>query len=97
MRLGGRFEPIVGSPSRVADELLRFADEAGIDGFNLVRTVTPECFEDFARLVVPELQARGRFKQRYAEGTLREKLFGAGHSRLPASHAGAAWRPSQSV
>jgi len=97
MRFGGRFEPIVGSPPRVADALLRFADEAGIDGFNLVRTVTPECFKDFARLVVPELQSRGRFKQRYAEGTLREKLFGAGRSRLPASHAGAAWRPSHSV
>lgn len=97
MRLGGRFDPIVGSPSHVADALLRFADEAGVDGFNLVRTVTPECFEDFGRLVVPELQSRGRFKRSYAEGTLREKLFGPGQARLPESHAGAAWRPSRSL
>ncbi|MDM0059062.1 LLM class flavin-dependent oxidoreductase [Variovorax fucosicus] len=94
MRLGARFTPIVGSPARVADELLRWADTAGVDGFNLVRTVAPECFEDFARLVVPELQARGRFKRHYTEGTLREKLFGTGQACLPATHVGAAWRPS---
>lgn len=92
MRLGGRFTPLIGSPSQVVDELLRWADEAGIDGFNLVRTVAPECFEDFARWVVPELQSRGRFKQAYAPGTLREKLFGTGQARLPPSHTGAQWR-----
>jgi len=37
---------------------------------------------------VPELQRRGRYKQAYRPGTLREKLFGRG-PRLPVSHPAA--------
>jgi FMN-dependent oxidoreductase (nitrilotriacetate monooxygenase family) len=85
MVLGSRQAPIVGSPSRVADELQAWVDEADVDGFNLSRTVIPECVEDFVALVVPELQMRGAMKQAYAAGTLRQKLFG-GSARLPASH-----------
>ncbi len=91
MGLGGRYTPIVGSPQRVADEMLGWARDTGIDGFNLARTVTPECFEDVVKLVVPELQSRGAYKTAYAEGTLREKLFGAG-ALLPARHPGAGFR-----
>ena len=50
--------------------------EADVDGFNLSRTVIPECVEDFVALVVPELQSRGVMKRGYAPGTLRQKLFG---------------------
>ena len=31
-------------------------------------------FEEFGRLVVPELQKRGLVQKEYAPGTLREKL-----------------------
>ena len=62
--------------------------EADVDGFNLSRTVIPECLEDFIDLIVPELQNRGAFKTSYALGTYREKLFGAG-DRLPADHPAA--------
>ncbi len=89
--LGGRYPLLVGSPVQVADELLHWLDYTGLDGFNLTRTVTPESHSDFIDLVIPELQARGRYKTAYAEGTLREKLFGAG-PRLPAEHPGTAWR-----
>jgi len=41
--------------------------------------------------VVPELQARGRYKTAYAPGTLREKLFGE-EATLPERHAGAGFR-----
>ena len=34
----------------------------------------PGAYEDFARLVVPELQRRGLFHQDYAGTTLRENL-----------------------
>ncbi len=88
MVLGSRQAPIVGSPSHVADELLAWVSEADVDGFNLSRTVIPECVEDFVALVVPELQTRGVMKQAYAPGSLREKLFGAA-ARLPASHPAA--------
>lgn len=91
MGLGGRYTPIVGSPQRVADEMTGWARDTGIDGFNLARTVVPECYEDFVDLVVPELQQRGALKSAYAPGTLREKLFGAG-ARLPARHRAASFR-----
>ena len=41
----------------------------------LAATYTPGCFEEFADLVVPELQRRGRFRERYAGPTLRENLL----------------------
>jgi FMN-dependent oxidoreductase (nitrilotriacetate monooxygenase family) len=74
MQLGGRQAPIVGGPADVADALQDWMAQADVDGFMLARTVTPECFEDFIELVVPELQHRGLYKRSYAEGTLREKL-----------------------
>ncbi len=92
MVLGSRQAPIVGSPGSVADELQAWVDEADVDGFNLSRTVIPECIEDFVALVVPELQARGVMKWGYAPGTLRQKLFGSDHARLPQNHPAARHR-----
>jgi len=89
--LGSRQPPIVGDPVQVADALMAWVAEADVDGFNLSRTVTPECFADFATLVVPELQERGVFKRGYEAGTLRERLFGSG-PRLTAPHPAAAAR-----
>jgi FMN-dependent oxidoreductase (nitrilotriacetate monooxygenase family) len=90
MGLGSRNAPIIGSAEDVADELIAWVEETGIDGFNLSRIVTPETLEDFVDLVVPILQARGYFKRDYADGPLRQKLFG--HPRLPQSHPAAAYR-----
>jgi long-chain alkane monooxygenase len=90
MGMGGRMPPIVGAAEEVADELIAWVDETGIDGFNLSRIVTPESLRDFVDLVVPILQERGVYKRDYAPGTLREKLFG--HARLPAEHPGAMHR-----
>ncbi len=73
--LGGRQPPVVGSPSQVADTMQDWVARADLDGFVLARTVTPECFETFVDLVVPELQRRGAYKTRYADGTLRSKLL----------------------
>jgi long-chain alkane monooxygenase len=92
MVLGSRQAPIVGSPGSVADQLQAWVDEADVDGFNLSRTVMPECVEDFVALVVPELQSRGVMKRGYASGTLRQKLFGAEHARLPGNHPAARYR-----
>jgi len=76
--LGSRQQPIMGSAATVADALIRIAAETGCDGFNLSRTVFPECLEDVVDLLVPALQERGAYKTAYAPGTYREKLFGAG-------------------
>jgi hypothetical protein len=44
------------------------------DGFVLAATHIPGAYEDFVRLVVPELQRRGLFQRDYAGCTLRENL-----------------------
>ena len=91
--LGSRQPPIVGSPDQVADALMLWVEEGDVDGFNLSRTVMPECLETFIALVVPVLQERGVYKTGYAPGTYRQKLFGAG-DRLPDGHPAASvrWR-----
>jgi alkanesulfonate monooxygenase len=80
--IGGRGPVLVGSPGQIADELQDWVEATGVDGFNLAYAVTPESFVDFVDLIIPELQRRGIFKREYREGTLREKLQGAGRSRL---------------
>lgn len=89
---GARGPIFIGSPVEVADEMLAWASETDIDGFNLVRTVMPESLEAIVDLLIPELQSRGAFKTAYSEGTLREKLFPEGSAHLPANHVGARWR-----
>jgi hypothetical protein len=91
LSLGGRYPLIKGNPDQVADELASWAEEGGIDGFNLARTVAPESFEDIADLVVPALQDRGLYKTAYAEGSLRRKIFGEG-DRLPNAHCATTFR-----
>ncbi len=81
--LGSRQPPIVGSAAQVADALAAWVAEADVDGFNLSRTVAPECWHQVVELLVPELQARGLYKRAYAPGTYREKLFGAGPRLAP--------------
>ncbi|WP_342755334.1 LLM class flavin-dependent oxidoreductase [Pantoea sp. MBD-2R] len=85
--LGGRYALIVGNPSQVAEALINWLDEGGIDGFNLTRIVNPQSYIDFIDLVVPELQLRGRYKTGYQPGTFRKKIFG--DNRLPDRHPAA--------
>ena len=89
--LGSRQPPIVGDAVQVADALQGWVAAADVDGFNLSRTVLPECLDAFIELVVPELQRRGVYKTAYAAGTYREKLFNAG-PRLSTSHPAARHR-----
>jgi len=90
--IGGRGPVVIGSAADVADELGAWMQDTGVDGFNLAYALTPGSFADMADLVVPELQTRGLFKHDYAPGTFREKLFGSGRARLPASHPAAGVR-----
>lgn len=83
--MGSRQQPWVGSGATIAQMLVDWSEACDVDGYNLSRTVTPECIDDFIAHVVPQLQERGAYKTQYEEGTLREKLFG--RSRL-------AWQPA---
>jgi len=68
------FNVFVGSPTTVADEMEKWFVEGGCDGFVISPTHTPGSYEDFVRMVVPELQRRGVFRKDYQGDTLRENL-----------------------
>jgi long-chain alkane monooxygenase len=89
--IGGFGPVLVGSGAQVAEELLEWAQETDVDGFNLAYAISPGTFEDVVEYVVPELQARGAYPVDYEDGTLRHKLFGRG-DRLPENHRGAGYR-----
>ena len=63
----------VGTPNEVADGLQEWFEEV-CDGFVVAATHIPGAYEDFVRLVVPELQRRGIYHRDYAGTTLRENL-----------------------
>lgn len=84
---GGIENVTVGSAEQVAEKMIEFADYTGIDGFNIAYATRPGSIREFAELVVPELQKAGRAQTEYADGVLRDKLFGRG-SRLDANHPG---------
>ena len=52
----------------------RSGSSGACDGFVLAATHMPGAYEDFVRLVVPELQRRGLFRKDYSGATLRENL-----------------------
>jgi hypothetical protein len=83
--IGGLGPLVVGSTEQVADALEEWIEDTDVDGFNLAYALTPDTFNDFVDLVVPELQRRGRYKKEYRAGTLREKLFHNG-PKLPEQH-----------
>jgi len=91
-RIGGRAVVLTGSAEQVADRMQEWVEKTGIDGFNLGHLVTPSSLKDVVDLVIPILQERGVYKKEYAQGTMREKLFGEGASRLPGRHPAAGYR-----
>jgi FMN-dependent oxidoreductase (nitrilotriacetate monooxygenase family) len=64
----------IGSVKTVVDLIEEWFVEKGADGFNVVPPLLPQGFEDFTRLVVPELQRRGIFRKDYSAGTYRDNL-----------------------
>ncbi len=68
---GPRF---VGTGPEVADQMEEWMEAEACDGFVIAATHTPGAYEDVVRLVVPELQRRGVFRDRYTGGTLRDTL-----------------------
>ena len=68
------FPTFNGTPSQVADQMENWFDFGACDGFVLAATHMPGAYEDFVRLVVPELQRRGLYRHEYSPGTLRNNL-----------------------
>ena len=59
---GPRF---VGTGTEVADQMEEWFNADACDGFVIAATHTPGAYEDVVRLVVPELQRRGVFRDQY--------------------------------
>lgn len=68
---GPRF---VGTGEQVADQMQEWFASRACDGFVIAATHFPGAFEDFVRLVVPELRKRGALRSEYPGTTLRETL-----------------------
>ena len=67
------FPVFTGTPSTVADQMEEWFGTA-CDGFVIAAGHVPGSYEDFVRLVVPELQRRNLFRTEYSGVTLRENL-----------------------
>ncbi|MCG9512859.1 LLM class flavin-dependent oxidoreductase [Acinetobacter pittii] len=89
--LGGNGPVLVGSAETVSDALEQWVEDTDVDGFNLAYILAHQTFADVVEFIVPELQKRGVYQTSYTQGTLREKLFGAG-PYLPENHRGAKYR-----
>ncbi len=63
-----------GSAKDVADQMETWFAAEACDGFVIAASHVPGAYEDFVRLVVPELQRRGLHQRDYAGRTLRENL-----------------------
>ena len=90
--IGGLGPVLVGGPHKVADELERWVDEGGLDGFNLAYAITPGTTTDFIDFIVPELVYRGRVQTSYRLGTLREKLLDASSPFVGEAHPAEQYR-----
>ncbi len=64
----------VGTPRTIADEMQRWLESEGCDGFNVMFPWLPGGLDDFTGRVVPELQDRGLFRRDYEGATLRDHL-----------------------
>ncbi len=82
---GGRGHfTVVGTAATVADQMQQWFEQEAADGFNVMPPWLPGGLDDFATLVVPELQRRGLFRRRYEGRTLRDHL---GLQRPPSRYA----------
>ncbi len=83
-------EAVVGSAKEIADRMEQWFVERACDGYVLGGTHIPGTYEDFVRLVVPELQRRKIYHEEYAGPTLRENMG------LPKPRRGA-WKNNQEI
>ncbi|BCH56730.1 LLM class flavin-dependent oxidoreductase [Agrobacterium vitis] len=64
----------VGTPDRIADEIIRWVDGGAADGFILGFPVITEGLDDFVTHVLPVLEARGYYDRTVQGDTLRDHL-----------------------
>jgi FMN-dependent oxidoreductase (nitrilotriacetate monooxygenase family) len=65
---------LVGTPAMIADTMQDLFEAEACDGFVLTPTISPVMWEEFARMLTPELQRRGLLRTDYTGRTMRENL-----------------------
>ncbi len=65
---------IFGTPEQIADQLEEWIIKEGADGFNLMFQTLPGGLTEFIDEVIPVLQQRGLFREKYNGVTLRGHL-----------------------
>jgi len=65
---------VIGTPEQVADDLIDWIDTDACDGFNFNIDRYTDGLEHLVDRLVPELQARGRFRTEYESSTFRGNL-----------------------
>ena len=65
---------MVGTPAMIADSMQDMFETEACDGFVLTPTISPVMWEEFARMLTPELQRRGLLRSEYTGATMRENL-----------------------
>ncbi|KAG7664423.1 uncharacterized protein J8A68_002049, partial [[Candida] subhashii] len=79
--IGGLGPVFVGTAEKVADDIERWVDISGVDGFNITYAISPGTFEDVVEYLIPVLQKRGLVWDDYPEVdhplTFREQIFGS--------------------
>jgi len=73
-RLGGGrgHNVVVGTPEQVVDVLVGWFEQGAADGFNVMGAALPSGLEAFIEHVLPQLRARGLFRDEYDGLTLRD-------------------------
>lgn len=92
VRRGMRELIVVGTAAEVAEQIGTLVTDTDLDGFNYTPFVSPGSYQEWADLVVPELQRMGLMRTTRSPGTFRERLFGAGSAHLPITHPGTRFR-----
>jgi FMN-dependent oxidoreductase (nitrilotriacetate monooxygenase family) len=69
---------LAGTAATIADVMEDWFASGACDGFVVPPTTFPGTYEDFSRMVTPELQRRGLLRTEYAGRTLRDNLRNAG-------------------
>jgi hypothetical protein len=99
LSVGGLQAKVIGSPTTVADELEKWVEVSGVDGFNLAHITNPGTFEDIIEYLLPELRRRGLFRTEVEKvgSTAREVFIGS--KRLPEDHPGSKykWRAGEKI
>lgn len=83
---GTRGFRITGDPTQVADGIEALAAQTDLDGFLIEPVFPPYDLEEFGRLVMPILAARGRVREGRPGNSLRERITGRPGDRLGPQH-----------